>query len=208
MQGGRAMETQRALQIAKREWENIRLSLQDCGDIGEFLDAGLLTELSRGLDLDAANFSFPKSPIHMSKSTKSSLLAKELIDMDYKLIRLPTYGYFTPEAAHVFTALTSRAVKRLGLKERTAKTFGSGYSLVRTGCLDSNGAEKQRWEQMEFLKFFFPVRGGFNWDFNSLLVKKKLKLIFDKFLASQPAREKKNASETSKTESTDFNIQA
>ena len=132
------MEKQRALQIAKREWKNIRLSLQSCGDIGEFFDAGLLTKLNRGANLETTNFSFPQSPIRMSKSTKGSLLARELIDMDYKLNRLPTYGYFTPEAAHVFTALTSRAVNRLGLRERPAKSFGSGYSLVRTGCLDSN----------------------------------------------------------------------
>lgn len=144
----------------------------------------------------------------MSKSNKSSLFARDLIDMDYKLNRLPTYGYFTPEAAHVFTALTYRAVKRLGLRERAAKTFGSGFSLVRTGCLDSYGTEKQSEEQLAFFKLFFPFGGGFNWNFNSPPVKKKLKLIFDKFLASQCAREKKKASQTNKTGSININIQA
>lgn len=61
---------------------------------------------------------------------------------------------------------------------------------------------------MLFFRTFFPVGGGFNWDFNSPLVKKKLKLIFDSLLASQFAKEKKKASGPDKTERIDTNIQA
>ena len=202
------MEKQRAVQIAKREWGNIRLSLQACGDIGELVGVQLVAKFNRKANIEPANFSFPQSPIRVSKSNKNSLFVRDLIDMDYKLYRLPTYGYFTPEAAHVFTALTTRAVKRLGLRERTAKTFGRGYSLVRTGCLDSNGTEEEHEQQMLFFRTFFPVGGGFNWDFNSPLAKKKLKLIFHRLLASQCAKEKKKASGPDKTERIDTNIQA
>jgi hypothetical protein len=201
------MEAQRALHIAKREWQNIRLSLQSCGDIGELVGVQLVAKFNRRADVEAANFS-SQSPIRISKSNKNSLFVRDLIDMDYKLNRLPTYGYFTQEAAHVFVALTAKAGERLGLKGGLAKTFGNGYSLVRTGCLDSNGTEKQHEQQMLFFRTFFPVGGGFNWDFNSPLVKKKLKLIFDRLLASQCAREKKKASGPDKTERIDTNIQA
>lgn len=117
--------------------------------------------------------------------SEGPLLVRNLTEMENKL---PTYGYFTPEAAYVFTTLASRAGERLGLKGKLAQPFGSGYSWVRTGWLDPNNpnrTKKQYVEQMVFFKLFFPLGGDLRWDFNSPVVKIKLKLVFDKFVAWQ-----------------------
>lgn len=159
------MEILRALQIAKREWENIRISLEVCGDIGEFNSINhvnsKLTIVSEGL-----------------------LLVRKLIEMDNKL---STHGYFTPEAAYVFTALGSRAGERLGLIGGLAQAFGSVYSWVRTGWFDSNGTEGHCLRQKFFFEFFFLPGEDFTWDFNSSVIKVRLKTVFDKFVVWQDA---------------------
>ncbi len=161
------MEMLRAVKIARMEWENIRNSLEICGDIGKFH----CTNYAR---------SEPDSLL----VSEGLILARNLIEMENKF---PAYEYFTPEAAYVFTTLASKAAGRLGLIGRPARAFGSGYSLVRTGCLDSNVAEEHHLKQMVFFKLFFPIGGGFNWKFHSPLVKVKLKNIFDKFVSWQDA---------------------
>src|SRR6201993_2080388 len=115
------MDVQGAIQIAKREWENIRLSLQMCGDIGEF---------------DSINRINTSSPI----VSEALPLIRSLIEMENKL---STYGYFTPEAGHVFTYLASRAGERFGLSYKLAQTFGRGYSWIRTGWFDLESIEKR-----------------------------------------------------------------
>lgn len=158
------MEILRALQIAKREWGNIRVSLEMCGDIGEF---------------DSKNY----VNINPNLLSEGSLLVRNLIEMDNKL---STHGYFTLEAAYVFTTLASRAGERLGLIGRLAQTFGRGYSWVRTGCLDPKGTEKQHViKQLFFMKIFFPLGGYFSWDFNSPVVRTKLRVVLHKFVAWQ-----------------------
>ncbi len=157
------MEIQRAIQAAEREWENIRASLEMCGDIGGFdttnsLNIGLIPE------------------------SEDSLLVKNLIEMENKF---PTHRYLTPAAAYVFTTIASRAAGALGLIGELAQNFGSGYSLIRTGCFSSNRTEEHRVKQMFFLKLSFPLAGGFNWKFHSPLVKAKLKSVFDKFVEWQ-----------------------
>ncbi len=158
------MEILRALKIAVREWENIRVSLEMFGDIEDF-------------DIK-----------HHVNSTLAFLpggltLARKLIEMEGKL---PTYGYLTQEAAYVFTFLASRAVERLGLIGGLAHTFGSGYSWVRTGCFDPSDIEKEHVvKQLFFLKIFFPLGGFFNWDFNSPVVKTKLMVLLNKFATWQ-----------------------
>src|ERR1700752_2087674 len=102
------MEILRALQVAKREWGNIRVSLEMCGDIGEF-DSKSHVDINPNL------------------LSEGSVLVGNLIGMDNKL---PTYGYFTQEASYVFTYLGSRAGERLGLIGRLAQTFGRGYSWI------------------------------------------------------------------------------
>lgn len=161
------MKVLRAVQIAKREWENIRISLENCGDIGEVdFEDSVNSEIMR---------------------IEGFHLVKNLIEMESKLSK---YGYFTPEAAYVFSTLALGAAKRLGLTCRLAHAFGSGYSLVRTGYFDLNGItdeeeHPQIIKRLFFLKLFFPVGGDFNWDFNSPVVKAKLKLVFHNFVEWQ-----------------------
>lgn len=161
------MEIIRAVKIARRDWGNIKTSLEICGDVGKF---------------HSTNHAISK-PDSLLVS-EGLILVRNLIEMENKF---PTYGYFTPEAAYIFTYLASKAAGRFGLIGGLARIFGSGYSLVRTGCLDTNVVEKHRLKQMIFFKLFFPIGGGFNWKFHSPLVKVKLKTIFDKFVLWQDA---------------------
>ncbi len=156
------MEIQRAIQIAKREWENIGTSLEMCGDIGEF---------------DSKDYLNIRCAL-----SENSPVVRNLIEMDNKF---PTHRYLTPEAAYVFNILVSTAAERLGLIGESRQNFGRGYSLIRTSCFIPNGTEEERMKQLVFLKFFFPIRGGFNWKFHSPPVKVRLKTIFDKFVVCQ-----------------------
>lgn len=142
------MQVQRGIEIATREWRNIRVSLEGYSDIGEF----------------------------DSRKHVNLRLALMLIEMD---IKLPTYGYFTQEASNVFTSLASGAAEMLGLKGELAKTFGRGYSWVRTGWVDLEYMEKSHLvKQIIFFKIFFPFGRDFiSWDFNSPAVKTKLKAV-------------------------------
>jgi hypothetical protein len=157
------MEIIRALQTARMVWGNIKLSLEMCGDIGEF---------------DSEN------PVNSRLSeTKGSPLVENLINMENKF---QTYGYFTSEAAYVFSALVSSAAERLGLVGGLAETFGNGYSWVRTGWFDLDHVGKQHViKQLFFMKIFFPLGGYFNWDFNSRESKAKLKAVFNRFVSWQ-----------------------
>ena len=163
------MEIQRIIQIAIREWENIKVSLELCGNIGEFNSK------------DQANTGLALLP-------KGSLLVRNLTEMENKIER---HGYFSPEAAYVFAALGSKAGERLGLMDKVAQTFGVSYSWVRTGCLNPYGTAegKKLLKEMVFFKLFFPLGVDLIWDFSSPMVKVKLKNVFDKFVAWQYGRQ-------------------
>jgi hypothetical protein len=100
---------------------------------------------------------------------------------------LPAYGYVTKEATHVFSYLASRAAERIGLIGRLAQTFGGGYSWIRTGWFEPTGLpeQKQVIMQLFFLKIFFPLGGYFTWDFDSPVVKTKLEVVINMFVAWQ-----------------------
>jgi hypothetical protein len=149
-----------SLQIARREWGNIRSSLELCSDIEEFNSENPISSRIAKIE--------------------DSRLVENLIRMENKL---QTYGYFTQEASYVFTLFASIAAERLGLKGKLAKTYGRGYSWVRTGWFDVGSVEKHHLtKQIIFFKLFFPLGRDFiGWDFNSPAVKTKLKAIVDKF---------------------------
>ncbi len=157
------MEILKAFEIAKREWENIRISLEYCGDIGDF---------------DSEN------PLNSSLGEVASLhLTRNLIEMDNKFQR---QWYFTPEAANVFNTLAPIAAERLGLVGRLAHTFGRGYSWVRTGWFDAKGIENEHpIKQMIFVNLFFSSKENLRWDFNAPESKTKLKIVFNKFVTWQ-----------------------
>lgn len=161
------MEIGRAFQTARREWDNIRLSLEACGDIGEF---------------DSKDFA--------GGGSECLALFRNLNEMENKFAK---HGYFTPEAAYVFSALASIAAEKLGLTDSPAQIFGSGYSWVRTGCFNLNccfdlnykEGQERLGKQLFFFKLFFPIGGDFNWDFNSPAAKAKIGLVFGKFIGWQ-----------------------
>jgi hypothetical protein len=159
------MDLHGAVQIAKREWENIRLSLCMCGDIGEF---DSITHIDGSSNI----------------VSETIPLIRNLIGMENKL---STYGYFTQEAAYVFTYLASRAGERLGLSYKLAQSFGRGYSWIRTGWFNPENVEKRHLiKQIIFFKLFFPLGRDFiGWDFNSHAAKAKLKAIVYKFATWQ-----------------------
>lgn len=149
------------LEIAKREWENIRHSLEMCGDIGEF---------------DLESFVLDK-PTFISNL---SLFTANLIEMDEEFMR---HGYATPEALDAFTNLATTALERLGLSKEWALAFGDGYGYVRIGWLGVQ--EETEEQQMLFPEMFFPVGKVFNWDFDSSLVKTKFKTVLETFIGWQ-----------------------
>jgi hypothetical protein len=158
------MEIRSVHQIAKREWENISVSLELCGNIGKF-------DLVRYIE-------------------KEPQLIRNLIGMEKKI---PEYDYLTREAAYVFTELGKEAGERLGLTSELAKAFGGGYSWVRTGWFDLINLEFDDFEILEdhltrkifFFRLFFPLKEDFSWVFDSTDVTLNFKSIFERFSSWQ-----------------------
>jgi hypothetical protein len=158
------MEIRSVFQIAKREWENISVSLELCGDIGKF-------DLARYIE-------------------KEPQLIRNLIGMEKKIHE---HDYLTREAAYVFTELGKEAGERLGLTSELAMAFGGGYSWVRTGWFDLMNLEFDDLENLEdhltrkifFFRLFFPLKEDFSWVFDSSDVTSNLKSIFERFLSWQ-----------------------
>ncbi len=153
---------EKAIKIAIGEWDNIKRSLERCGEIGELAPEDVVTD----------------DPI-LVLTKKFLLFTSSLIEMDKKLLK---YRYRIPEASDVFAALAIKSAERLGLARGLALAFGGGYSYVRTGLLRLQGMELQ---QTIFFRNFFPKGADFNWDFNSSPVKTKFKAVFAKFMRWQ-----------------------
>lgn len=155
------MKSEETIRIAKREWENIRVSLNSIADVGE-LDFGAV----------------PSS--RFAKNYNGLYLVNSLNRLSQGF---PEHGYFTPEAAYVYVYLVSIAGKNLGLEDNFAESFGSGYSWVRTGFFDLNYVEDHRSviKQLLFFQTFYPIEGDFNWSFDSPEAKEKLRRVFNNF---------------------------
>jgi hypothetical protein len=155
----------KAIQVLRREWENLRCSLEMCGDIGDF---------------NPEDFSISRWTVEKEYTGFISTL----IEMDE---RLSQYGYATPEALTVFTVLASTAAEKLGLKEKLTFAFGMGYGFVRTGLVVYHRLEPR---QILFYKIFYPFGAvkfhwDLNWDFDPSLVKIKLKIVYERFMSWQ-----------------------
>ena len=163
------MEIRAVAQIARREWENIAISLEDCGDIGKF-------------DIEYHIVDNPG-------------LIKHLIEMENKV---HLCGYLTLDAASVFTELAHKAAERLGLKGDIARSFAGGYSWVRTGWFDLMWSdfrdiydlEDHLIKQIFFFKIFFPKFVDLNWSFDSPSVIENFSAVYHRFVGWQnnPAR--------------------
>ena len=146
----------KANQIGRKEWENLRYSFELCGDIGEF---------------DPENFRDSRLPFEQDYNWFIS----DTIEMDRKLSQ---YGYATREALNTFTVLASRAAEKLGLNEKSASSFGMGYGFLRTGLIEYNRLEPK---QVLFYKMFFPLGVNFDWNSDPSMVKEKLHIVFERF---------------------------
>lgn len=155
------MKNEETKRIAAAEWDKIRASLKDIGDIG-------------GLDTKAAE------GINSSRGYNGLYLAYSLgrFEKDFS-----GYGYFTPEAAYVYVNLGWLAGIKLGLDDNFARSFGGGYSWVRTGFFDVNHAGDHRSviKQLLFFQTFYPVEGDYDWEFESPEVGEKLRRVFNNF---------------------------
>ena len=155
------MEIRSAFQVARREWENISVSLVSCGDTGSFDLTGYIKTEPR--------------------------LIRNLLGMER---RLQSQDYFTREAAYVFSELGKEAGSRLGLEPRMADAFGSGYSWARTGWFDlmrrdfgsARHLEEHVTMKLMFYMLFYPEKTDFGWLFDSEEVIDNLRMIYDRFL--------------------------
>jgi hypothetical protein len=171
---------EKALEIARREWANIRLSLGLCGDIGEFREEDFMVGIiEEDVIIREPILSPTKSVSGYAPTFYPMYLIRNLTLMDMKF---SDYGYRTVEALYVFIELTIKAVERLGLIGTFSAGFGSGYGYVRTGWIGEKGRAEERGI---LFKMFFERRKNYDWDFNSTWVKERLKQIFDKFMAWQ-----------------------
>ena len=163
--GESKMKSEDTIRITLEEWEKIRTSLSEIGDIGD-------------LELE------PELGFKPSRGYNGIYLVSSLNRFSAEF---PENGYFTPEAAYVYVNLAGYAGARLGLEDNFAESFGSGYSWVRTGLFDVYYAGDHRSiiKQLLFFQTFYPVEGDFHWKFESAEAKDRLKRVFDAFLLWQ-----------------------
>jgi hypothetical protein len=177
----REKKLEKALKIAKREWENIRISLKLCGDIGEFSEEDFMIGI---IDEDVIIREPEKSPTKSvsfyAPTFYPMYFIKNLISMDEKL---EEHGYKTVEALYIFIELATKAAERLGLIGTFSMGFGAGYASVRTGWTAEKGLPVER--DIFFKMFFKGTRENYDWEFFWTSVGEKLKTIFEKFLAWQ-----------------------
>ncbi len=177
----REKKLERSLAIAKREWENIRISLRLCGDIGEFsAEDFMIGILDEDVIIREPEKSPTKSVSFYAPTFYPMYLIKNLISMDEKL---EEHGYKSVEALYVFIELATKAVERLGLIGTFSMGFGAGYANVRTGWTAEKGLPVER--DIFFNMFFKGTKKNYDWEFFWTSVGEKLKIILEKFLAWQ-----------------------
>ncbi len=172
---------EKAIQIAKREWENVRVSLALCGDIGEFSEKDfMIGTIEEDVIIRQPLISPTKSVSGYAPTFYPMYFVKNLLAMDEKFSEL---GYKTTESLYVFIELATKAVERLGLVGTFCMGFGVGYGNARTGWIAEKGLPLERdiFSQM----FFRGRKKDYDWDFYWTLVRDRLKQIFDKFISWQ-----------------------
>ena len=166
-----------ALEIARREWENVRLSLQKAGEIGEFDKKDFMIGIIEEDVIIREPLKSPtKSVSGYSPTFYPMYFVKNLLLMEEKL---EEKGYSSIEALYVFIELATRAAEKLGLHGTFAMAFGAGYGNVRTGWIAEKGfpVEREIFSEM----FFKGKKKDYEWGFNWTSVGERLKEIFDRF---------------------------
>jgi len=167
----------KALEIAQREWENIRKSLEFCGDIGDFDKEDFMIGIIEEDVIVRQPLSNPtKSVSGYSPTFYPMYFLKNVLLMDEKFEDL---RYNTLEAMYVFIELATKAVSRLGLSGNLAMGFGSGYAYIRTGWIAEKGWTEER--EICHNLFFKGRKKDYNWEFYWNSVKERIDTIYNKF---------------------------
>lgn len=172
---------ERAIEIARREWENVRASLEHAGDIGEFDKRDfMIGVIEEDVIIREPLKSPTKSVSGYSPTFYPMYFVNNLLAMEEKF---EERRYGTIEALYVFIELATRASERLGLDGNFAMAYGAGYASVRTGWVAEKGfpVEREIFEKM----FFSGKKKDSEWDFYWTSVKERLKEIFDRFSSWQ-----------------------
>ena len=170
-----------ALVIAEREWENVRSSLMNAGDIGAFNKEDFMIGVIEEDVIIRKPLSSPTKSVSVYDPTFYPMyFVKNCLAMDEQLAK---DGYKTIEALYVFVELATKASERLGLAGSFSMSFGSGYASARSGWIAEKGYPLER---DLFVKMFFRNRTkNYTWDFYWSSVRENLAEIFSKFQAWQ-----------------------
>ncbi len=171
----------RALEIAEREWENIRSSLVLAGDIGGFnKEDFMIGVIEEDVIIRKPLLSPTKSVSVYDPTFYPMYFISNCLAMDEQLAK---EGYRTVEALYVFVELATKASERLGLTGSFSMSFGAGYGSARSGWIAEKGFPLER---EIFVKMFFKNRSkSHDWDFNWTSVRENLADIFAKFKSWQ-----------------------
>ncbi len=170
-----------ALAIAEREWENVRSSLVNAGDIGAFnKEDFMIGIIEEDVIIRKPLLSPTKSVSVYDPTFYPMYFVQNCLTMDSKIAK---EGYKTIEALYVFVELATKASERLGLTGSFSMSFGAGYGSARTGWIAEKGYPLER---ELFVKMFFRNRKkGYGWDFYWTSVRENLAGIYSKFEAWQ-----------------------
>lgn len=170
-------ELNMALQIAEREWEKIRTSLELCGDIGKFDKEDFMVGIIDEDVIVRQPLSNPTKSVSVYSPTYYPMyfLMNVLIMED----KFEDMKYNSLEAMYVYIELATKAVMRLGLEGNLAMGFGAGYAYVRTGWIAEKGWAEER--EIFHGEFFKGRTIYYNWEFIWNSVKEKIEGIFNKF---------------------------
>jgi hypothetical protein len=176
---------QEALVIAHREWENVRLSLELSGDIGEFKKEDFMIGVIEEDVIIRKPMNSPTKSVSIYDPTYYPMyLVANLLRMEEKLTQS---GYRTTEALYIYIELATKAAERLGLHGSFAMSFGAGYASARTGWIAEKGYPVER--RIFHKMFFRSKKVEYDWDFHWTSVKEGLNEIFDKWSAWQSDEE-------------------
>ncbi|MXZ47759.1 MAG: hypothetical protein F4235_03445 [Candidatus Dadabacteria bacterium] len=176
-----ASEIERASEIAREEWEKIRVSLALCGDTGDYCGDDFMLGTISGETITREPLGSPTKSVSVYSPTYYPMyLVKNLQEFRE---RFPEKNYRTTEALYVYVELVNAAALRLGLEGTLAMGFASGYANVRTGWIAEKGLPEQ---SAVFSEMFFSDRPkNYDWDFHWTSVRQKFAEIHQKFVAWQ-----------------------
>jgi len=170
-----------SLRIAEREWNNIRTSLELCGDTGNFCREDFIVGIiDEDIILREPLKSPTKSVSFYSPTYYPMYFLRNLLVMEDKL---PDLGYQSVEAMYVFIELVTKAASRIGLEGNFAMGFGNGYGYVRTGWLAEKGWAVER--DTFYKQFFEGRKTKYDWEFFWDSIKKRFLTNFNTFKSWQ-----------------------